>query len=297
MPSPTSSSVASVHSGEILRRTSWSAVIAGAVIASALQLLLNLLGLAVGLWSLEVDSPHAIGFGAGIWWLASALVSLYVGGWAAGHLAGIPRPFDGAIHGVLVWGLGSLAMVWIVSTTVGAVLGGATSILSRTAEQAGSMLQEIAPETAQVAQTAASAAGLPAGELATELGKSFTGKNAAQTTRELQQLLAGAVRQDVQSPEFRQQLVSFLTTRGELSQAEARRMADTAITRMVEARQNLQATGDRLEAATEAAARTGGTTAFWAFLALLAGGVAAAIGGRTGAPHHLDTLDVLPSTP
>lgn len=297
MPSIIAPPVASPDSSQSLRRISWSAVVAGVVIASALQLLLNLLGLAIGLWNLEVESPRSIGLAAGAWWLASALVSLHAGGWAAGHLAGSPRRFDGAMHGVLVWGLGSLAMVWLVSTAAGALLGGATSVLSRTAGQTGELLQEIAPDAAQVAQTAASAAGLPAAELATQLGKSLTGPRAAETTRELQELLTGALRRDVESPEFRRELSTFLTERGGIDADEAREMTDTAIARLSEARAGLAATGNRIETTTESAARTGGSAAFWAFLALLAGGVAAALGGRAGSPRHVATLEVLPSAP
>lgn len=88
-----------------MKRISWSAVFAGVLVAIVVQMLLTLLGLGIGLGTidpLEERSPMAgLGTGSAIWYIISSLLSLFVGGWIAGRLASAPRLFDGVIHGVL----------------------------------------------------------------------------------------------------------------------------------------------------------------------------------------------------
>lgn len=69
------------------------------------QSLLSLLGVALGFSMLDPESATDIGNGSGtavtIWTIVSLLVSLALGGFIAGRLAGN----DGYIHGFLVWSL------------------------------------------------------------------------------------------------------------------------------------------------------------------------------------------------
>ena len=63
-------------------RASWGAVFAGAIIALATQIVLALIGMAIGLTTLNPstgDSPSgtALGTGAAIWLVTSSLVSLF----------------------------------------------------------------------------------------------------------------------------------------------------------------------------------------------------------------------------
>jgi hypothetical protein len=74
-------------------RISWGAIFAGAIIALATQLVLTLIGTAVGLATLnpatgENPSGTTLGIGAGVWLVISSLVSLFLGGYVAGRLGG-----------------------------------------------------------------------------------------------------------------------------------------------------------------------------------------------------------------
>jgi hypothetical protein len=74
-------------------RISWGAVLAGAIIALATQIVLTLIGVAIGLATLDPatgDNPTgtALGAGAGIWLVLSSLISLFFGGFIAARLAG-----------------------------------------------------------------------------------------------------------------------------------------------------------------------------------------------------------------
>jgi hypothetical protein len=112
-----------------LSRVSWGAVFAGLVIATALQVVLTVLGAAIGLTALDgEDSGRAFGVGAGIWALLVPLVTLFVGGMTAGRLANVRDRADGFMHGALVWGLSLLLATYLLGTGASRVLGGTLNL-------------------------------------------------------------------------------------------------------------------------------------------------------------------------
>ena len=140
----------------LTKRISWSAVFAGVLVAVVTQMLLTLLGIGVGLSSIdavEEQNPAAgLGIGTAIWYIVSSLLSLFAGGWVAGRLASTPRLFDGVIHGVLTWSLVTLFTVYLLTTTVGRIIGGASSLVSGIVSKAGSGIAAAAPGLADQAQ-------------------------------------------------------------------------------------------------------------------------------------------------
>ncbi|HYN19715.1 MAG TPA: hypothetical protein VE078_02065 [Thermoanaerobaculia bacterium] len=115
----------------------WGAVAAGSLVALAAQLVLAILGLGLGLGAVDVVSdPDAqsgtITGAVGVWWSVSALLSLFLGGWLAGRIAGGPFAPAGVFLGVLVWAAVTLASFYIVTTTVSTVLGGPLAVASDT---------------------------------------------------------------------------------------------------------------------------------------------------------------------
>jgi hypothetical protein len=67
-----------------ISRISWGAIFAGTLVAFVAQILFTLLGLATGLTVVEPMTGQApwegIGIGAGIWWVVTALISLFLDG-------------------------------------------------------------------------------------------------------------------------------------------------------------------------------------------------------------------------
>ena len=128
----------------LLKRISWSAILAGVVLALIVSLLLNVLGTAIGTATIdpmqEANPVSGLGTGAGIWVVVSAVISLFVGGWAAGRLA----QREGAFHGLLVWASVSLITVYLVSSAVTGVVRGGLNL-------AGSGLSAVSSGIAQVA--------------------------------------------------------------------------------------------------------------------------------------------------
>src|SRR4051812_48931865 len=88
----------------LINRVSWGAVAAGLVVALAVQIVLNLIGVGVGAATLDPagydnPSPTSFSIAAGIWWAVSGIIAALAGGYAAGRLAGQPKESSGAWHG------------------------------------------------------------------------------------------------------------------------------------------------------------------------------------------------------
>ena len=132
-----------------MKRISWSAVFAGVLVAIVTQMLLTLLGIGIGLGTidaLEERNPTAgLGTGSAIWYISSSLISLGLGGWVAGRLTSAPRLFDGILHGVLTWCLVTLLTIYFLTTTIGNIIGGAGRLVGGIVSTAGSAAAAAAP--------------------------------------------------------------------------------------------------------------------------------------------------------
>lgn len=114
-------------------RLSWGAIFAGFIAATMVHVTLSLVGVAVGFSTWDFGDPaRDLGFGVGIWLIISALVAYYVGGLTTGRLAGILTRGDGALHGLLMWGLSMLVNLWLLGSGAGMILGGAFGVIERT---------------------------------------------------------------------------------------------------------------------------------------------------------------------
>ena len=133
-------------------RISWGAIFAGAVIALAIGLMLNMLGVAVGASLVDTaarNGPAAssIGLGAAAWMLVSNLIALFVGGYAAARLSGTADGTDGTLHGVAVWAATLLVSTILLGNLIASVatsaIGGASSVLGGLAHGGGSAISAV----------------------------------------------------------------------------------------------------------------------------------------------------------
>ena len=115
-------------------RINWGSVFAGFIVAMVVQMILTLLGLAIGLGAIDLTTGGVggLGTGAAIWAGLSALISLFVGGLVAGYMAGRITRGDGMLHGVLVWGLTMLLTTYALTTGLGTLLGGVFGVAGQT---------------------------------------------------------------------------------------------------------------------------------------------------------------------
>jgi len=133
---------------------SWGSVLAGAAIAVVIGVMLNILGLAFGLSTLQPGDPdagEAFGAGAGLWLALSTLLGMLVGGYVAARSAHNPDHHEGVLHGAAVWAVGFLLALFLTGSTVG---GAAFSGI----QAAGAAADAASPATADRAGSAASEA-------------------------------------------------------------------------------------------------------------------------------------------
>lgn len=138
-----------------LNKISWGSIFAGVAVALAVQFLLNLLGVGSGAAVLDPatsDNPDASTFSiaGGIWFVIAGLVSSYIGGYVASRLSGRPSKSTGGYHGLTSWAVTTLVILYLLTTSVGALIGGAFSGLSSVVGGVG--------QTAATAVTAAAPA-------------------------------------------------------------------------------------------------------------------------------------------
>lgn len=113
----------------------WTAIFAGLAGGLASYMLLSLLGVAVGLTAVDPQSTDPVGtvpVATGIWTGISMLVGAFIGGYLSGRMSGLFRRADGMLHGFVAWGSTTLLFAALMTTALGAALGGTFRILGQT---------------------------------------------------------------------------------------------------------------------------------------------------------------------
>jgi hypothetical protein len=270
------------------RRISWGAVFAGVVMVLAVQLLLSLLGLGIGLSTVEPaqsgGSPSAssLGMGAGLWWGVSYLLALVIGGYVAARLAATAAHLDGLLHGVLTWAFALLITVYLLSTALGSLIGGAFSAVGSTLSAAGQTIKEAAPQIAQAAGITPDVVQQKAKELlsARPTGADPSTLSAEQAQQEIAAHLPKLVTGEDQAKQAaRDRITAIVAAQANIPPEEAKQRLDTLQAQATQTKD--QAVGEAREVGDKAA---GGLSraSLMAFAALLLGAGAAAFGGHLG---------------
>ena len=314
--------IAGVARAGVARRVSWGAIIAGVVVIWAVQFLLGLLGLGIGMTTIDPasgDTPRAaaLGGGAALWWIGASLISVFVGGVIAGRLSGAIRKSDGMLHGFVAWCAATLVLLYLMTTGVSVLVGGAfrtvgtaLSAVGQTAAQGAEAaadsgpgreaLQGIQRQARELMNRAASAVGAAAGQPATPGQEA----SAPQAATQGQPGTQGQPMPQMQTQAGPMDDVYRLLRRGAAPVSEADRQNAVRIIAQQtgQTEEQARATLDRWQReyqetmanaerqAREAAEKTAKTLAqgsLWAFLALVIGAICAAIGGSLGARRDL----------
>ena len=295
-------------------RVRWSAVLAGWAVGLATQLVLTLVGLALGAWSIDLkDAEPAAGVpvGTGIWTGLSLLLSAFIGGYITARMSGSSLRSDGLYHGVIVWGVNWLVFAWLTTTAMAMMLGGVFSAFGTTLQSLG----QGATTAVSAAASKLSSGNMP-GLSVDELRRQAESILAATGKKELQ---PGEVRKDAervakssqsgQPPqqtaesalqELQQKLmaldreaaINVMTTKMGMTEPQAQQLVQSTIGFIEPLKEKAQQVKEQsLEAGNHALDRMG-TIAMWlAILAIMTLGVSIA-GGMTGTPA-LPTGDVL----
>lgn len=138
--------------GVPLKRISWSAVFAGVIVSIVIYLLLAILGTAVGTTTIdpmeEQNPVEGIGMGAAIWGGVSMLISIAVGGYVSGRLA----QREGALHGLLMFGVNTLIFTWLLVTIASSAVTGTMNVLGTGLQAVSSGAKALAPQAVEMAR-------------------------------------------------------------------------------------------------------------------------------------------------
>lgn len=261
-----------------IRRTAWGAVIAGALLALMTTLLLTLLFGGIGLNTFDPASsndPVGNGTGSIIAVIVTNLVSLFLGGYVAGRLAGSPRRGDSIIHGLMTWGVLTLATIYLVSGILGSLVGGVSSLLSSTfsnvAQGTAAVIPEAVPNQLNVQNQI--------NQFLSDAGV----QNPEQTGQQLVQQIVQRVQngESLTSPAAQDELTTFLANNSELSEQEINQQVQQFTQQADQTLQNVQST---VTNTAETATDTAGSVALWGLVGLILGAIVAALGAMAGAP-------------
>ena len=263
-----------------MKRISWAAVFAGVVVALVVQMVLSLLGLGIGIGTIdpvqETNPLAGLGTGTLIWWISSMLISLFAGGWVAGRLSGMTRKADSIIHGVLTWSVFTLVSFYLLTTTVGGIMNTAGNIVSKAFSVAGQGVSVVAPQAQEQLKQIFQESGLTAEEL--------RDPEIAQAFDELFTQDGRVVEQN------KGQVISLVVEKTNKSRAEATQMVNNWIASYQSARtQWEQFTADARQKAEQTSSDVASAVSkvgIWGSIGLIVGGVIAAIGGVAGRPKE-----------
>lgn len=130
----------------------WSPIFGGALLATGVWILLQVLGTGVGLAAVDTEdagSLRGVGIGTGIWTIIAPLIAMFVGGLLVGRTSGTRQRSVGSMHASVMWALalciGLYAMMSVVSSLVSGV--------GKVAGAAGSATSSLVSETVKNVDT------------------------------------------------------------------------------------------------------------------------------------------------
>ncbi|WP_131118579.1 hypothetical protein [Lichenihabitans psoromatis] len=271
---------------------SWAAIIGGAVVASALSLILLSLGTGVGLASI---SPYAnsgasgttLGTSAIIWLIIVQIVSAGMGGYLAGRLRtrwtsvhSDEIYFRDTAHGFMTWALGA-----IVSATL--LASAASSVIGTGAQATGSIVSGLASAVGSVGGAASTQAANNSGiqsyftDMLFRSDKAATDPNNQATVAEVGRIMSRSLASGEIAPADKTYVGQLIAAKTGLSQADAEKRVDDTIAQAKAAAAKAEQTArDAADAARKAAAYL----SLWLFISMLIGAfsstIAATFGGR-----------------
>lgn len=309
---------------------SWSSVFAGTVTVLAILLVLNLIGVSIGLFSFDPASENnpasGLGIGSSIWWIITNIIALFLGGFVAGRLSPSLAKDTAIIHGFITWALYALVSVWLITSTIGSIFSGLGNLVGGITKSA----------------TGIAANAIAGTDFSTD-GKSFD-LDFNKAKNELQALLRDTERKELQSENLENKvenlandaenkaenaaknpeqadteidsffdrlknegrdvidaadkdaLVNIVKNRTDMSEEEVRNAVDQYEAKFEELKAAAKQEWEKIKANTAETAEqvtdTAGSLAIWAAIALIIGAIASIFGGLYGSKMKTTTLCV-----
>lgn len=132
----------------------WAAVLAGLFTALTAVIVLTVLGIAIGLTSLDAANPRSFGIGAGVYGAISAIVAFALGGYIAARTAAVTGSSNAILNGGLVWIVALPLIVNLLTSGIGSLLGTAANVAGTAASTVAQVAAPLVDDAAQVGATA-----------------------------------------------------------------------------------------------------------------------------------------------
>ena len=221
--------------------------------------------------------PKAFSIGAGVWWAVSGIIAALIGGYAAGRLSGRPKESTTGWHGLIAWAGTTLVVFYLLSTALGAMVGGAFRAVSSAMGGVG----QIASTAAQTAAPAIASGSNPFAEIEQRIRSAAGGIDPAAA----RDAAVGAVRALVtgdpnEAQATRERAATALAQAQNISIEQAR---EQVANYEQQYRQTVDQAKQKAAAAADAAAKAASHAALFSVLALALGALAGWFGGRAGA--------------
>lgn len=117
---------------------SWRAIFVGLVVGLSAQFLLTLLGLAIGLSTIDITGSNTnaqgVGIGAAIWALVVPIISWFLGAYSASYASGVYNKNIGVLHGMTTWGLGLMCVLFLLGSGISNAVSATFGVIGTTAQ-------------------------------------------------------------------------------------------------------------------------------------------------------------------
>ena len=271
----------------MLNQVAWGAVFAGAAIALVMQIILNMIGLGVGLSTLDVaqgDTPSvgSISVSAGIWFVVSGILAAGLGGYIAGRLSGKASSSTTAYHGLVSWAVSTLAVVYLLSAAAASgMVGGALSTASSALGGAGKALGGSVQTAVQTAAPSLNSVSDPMAAIESKVRSASGGQDPAALRDAATTAVRAALTGDpAQQAAANDKAAEALAKAQNISKDEAKAQVDQY---QQQYKQTVTKTKLQAKQAADTAAKRASQGALFGALALLLGALAAFFAGHAGA--------------
>lgn len=295
---------------------SWGAIFAGATAAAALSLILLMLGTGLGMssvspWAQDGISATTFGVSTIIWITFMSIAASALGGYLAGRLrtkwVGVHTDevyFRDTAHGLLAWAVATLATAALLTSVMGAIVGGGIKV-------GASMASGVTSTAAGVASTAVSnvtdeghsdgvmdyfvdslfrSGGQTNSSTSVPIDSSRPGESSGaqpaasrdggSATAEVGRIFFNSIGREDNLPEDDKQYVAqLIAERTDLTQAEAERRVSETYARL---QTRLEEIEDGAKEAADAAREVSAYASLWFFISLLAGAFVSALAATWG---------------
>ena len=278
--------VADDHRTHIMNRVSWGAVLAGVAVTLFTLLVLNILGIGIGLSALDAtnaaNNPDAgnAGTNAGIWFGVSLIIAAFFGSAAAGRLCGTSQVNTARWHGFTSWATTALVLVVLLSSGVGSLIGGTFNVLGSAVGGVG-----------KAASSAVSSAVGGGGDGLTSQIKGLVNPSDQQNAQDdVTAYVQASISGDTKAADAaREKAVNDVAKATNTTPDEARKKIDQVVT---STKATVADAKDKAAQAAEATRKAVSQGSLYLVAGLFLAGLAGWLGGGAGRPHRETSLVV-----